>query len=89
MPTVLWDNLEEHTDLFLSQQRNGQTSNCPLKNDPELLMELGSVLVPIPALGLLFVAHLLDHILLNISLKAGSVNQTRCSWQSPCCSLPS
>ncbi len=37
-------------------------------------MKLGAVLVPIPVSGLLFIAHLLDHISLEIPLKAGGIN---------------
>ena len=37
-------------------------------------MELGAVLVPVPALGLPFNAHLLNKISCKIALKAGSIN---------------
>jgi hypothetical protein len=38
------------------------------------LVELGAVLVPVPVPGLPFVAHLLDPVSSEITLKAGSVN---------------
>jgi len=36
-------------------------------------VKLGAVLVPIPVSGLPFIAHLLDHILREITLKAGGI----------------
>ncbi len=39
---VLGDRLEECTDLVLRQQRRGETSNCPLVYDLNLLVELGA-----------------------------------------------
>jgi len=71
---VLWDNLEERTDLVLCRHGHGKASNHPLVDDADLLVKLGAVLVPIPVSGLPFIAHLLYHILREIALKAGSIN---------------
>ena len=70
---VLGDCLEEHTDLVLCQHWRGKASNRPLINDVDLVVKLGAVLVPIPLSGLPFIAHLLDHILREITLKAGGI----------------
>jgi hypothetical protein len=72
--TVLRDRLEECTDLVLRRHGRGETSNRPLVDHPDLLVELGAVLVPVPVPGLPFIPHLLDYISREIALKAGSVN---------------
>ena len=40
----------------------------------DLLVELGAVLFLIPALGFLFVVHLLDNISHEVALEVGSIN---------------
>ena len=72
--TVLWDRLEECTDLILCQHWSGEASDGPFIYDADLLVELGAVLVPIPVAGIPFIAHLLDHISCEITIKAGSIN---------------
>jgi len=71
---VLWDRLEEQTDLVLHQHGSGEASNHPLVDDADLLVKLGAVLVPNQVSGLPFIAHLLDHISREIALEAGSIN---------------
>jgi hypothetical protein len=59
---VLGDRLEERTDLIFGGHRCGQPGDRPLVNQLNLLVKLGAVLVPVPAPGLPFIAHLLDNI---------------------------
>ncbi len=72
--TVLGDHLEECTDLVFTQHRRGRVSNHPLIKYADLLVKLGALFVPVPALGLPFVMNLLDHISCKIALEAGSTN---------------
>jgi len=72
--TVLGDRLEECTDLVVRRHGRGETSNRPLVDDVDMLVELGAVLVPVLVLGLPFIPHFLDYVSCEIALKAGSVN---------------